>query len=65
MDVGPWGPEQQAGSAAVPSNVFRSVHEGDRVCVVLRKGALGVSSYTIQLCPWEGGPIQLEPGGRL
>jgi hypothetical protein len=49
---------------APPSGVlFNAVHEGDTICVVQRKGRLGMSWYTAHLCPWNGGRVALGPWG--
>jgi hypothetical protein len=65
LGIGPWGPELEGRSMKVPSEVFKTVQPGDAVCVVLKNGALGVRWYTIQSCPWNGGPIYPEQGGSL
>jgi len=65
LGIGPWGPEQRAATVRVSFEVFRAVQPGDSVCVVARKGALGMAWYTIETCPWNSGPILLESGGRL
>ncbi len=63
--VGPWGPERGSRSLTVPYAVYRSVVPGDRICMVLRHGALGAEWYTAGTCPYDGAPAQLEPGGTL
>jgi hypothetical protein len=49
-----WGPGNGEGSMAVARSLAHSVHEGDRVCMVVKQGALGMSWYTAQACPWNG-----------
>jgi hypothetical protein len=49
-----WGPNNREGSIAVTRSLARSVHPGDRVCIVMKQGALGMSWYTAQACPWNG-----------
>jgi hypothetical protein len=58
----------QRGSAMVSpsSQLFNAVHPGDTICVVQRKGGLGMSWFTAQLCPWNGGYVPLGPwAGRF
>jgi hypothetical protein len=65
VTVAPWGPEQRPRSLVVPYRVYKSVAPGDPICMVLRQGALQVSWYTAQPCPYNGAPVSLEPGGTL
>jgi hypothetical protein len=65
VTVGPWGPEQSSRSFEVPYTLYESVEPGDRICMVLRQGALHASWYTAQPCPYNGAPVSLELGGTL
>jgi hypothetical protein len=50
-------PVEAAGGAAgmpVTSSLYHSVHERDRICVVVKGGALGMNWYSAQACPWNG-----------
>jgi hypothetical protein len=52
------------GTAMAPPGVLLNVvHKGDTICVVQRAGRLGMSWYTAQLCPWNGGRVALGPWG--
>jgi hypothetical protein len=54
-----WGPINSEKKVWASETVFRSVHAGGSVCMVLRQGALRVLWYTAQACPWSGGKVQL------
>ena len=69
-----WSPDQRLsvasllvrrGATMVPPSreLFNTVHEGDTICVVQRKGRLGMSWYTAQLGSWSGGQVALGPWG--
>ncbi len=62
LHVGPWGNVNQIKNVIVPKSVFESVQKGGPVCMVLKSGALGVSWYTAQACPWTAIEVQLGPG---
>jgi hypothetical protein len=61
LRVEPWGAEHGAKDkdAGVSSRTYHSVHVGDTVCVVQREGWLGLRWFTVQTCPWRGGPVFL------
>jgi hypothetical protein len=75
--VEPWSPDQRhsavtllikPGTAMVPPSpeVFKTAREGETICVLQRKGALGMSWYAAQSRSWTGGPVALGPwGGAL
>lgn len=63
--VEPWGPQPEARDLKVAYEVFKSIQPGEQVCMVQRAGALGISWYTVQTCPWNGGPLFLQSGGHL
>jgi hypothetical protein len=65
LEVEPWGIENEVRTTKVPHDVFKSVQTGDQVCIVLKQGALRMNWYTVQACPWNGGPILFEAGGSL
>jgi hypothetical protein len=65
LEVGSWGSQQAARNVKVPYELFKSIQPGQEVCIVQRAGALGISWYTAQSCPWGGGPVFLQAGGRL
>jgi hypothetical protein len=44
-------------SEPVGERLFQSVQPGDTVCIVERGGALGMAWHTVQLCPYNGGPV--------
>lgn len=70
LRIEPWGPGTGARSLMSPytvgvsREVFDSINDGGLVCVVQRDGALGISWYTAQACPWTGGPVVLGFGDR-
>jgi hypothetical protein len=49
-----WGPGSEESSIAVTRALAHSVHQGDRICIVVKQGALGMGWYTAQACPWNG-----------
>ncbi|HLK67870.1 MAG TPA: hypothetical protein VKU19_30770 [Bryobacteraceae bacterium] len=53
-----------AAMVAPSRGLFNAVDKGDSICVVQRKGELGMSWYTAQLRTWNGGPVALGPWGR-
>jgi hypothetical protein len=59
LRVEPWGAEHGAKDAGVSSRTYHSVHVGETVCVVQREGWLGLRWFTVQTCPWRGGPVFL------
>jgi hypothetical protein len=59
LNVRSWGPIRKDKNVWVSADVYRSVHNGGPVCMVLRPGALGVAWYTAQSCPWNGGKVEL------
>jgi hypothetical protein len=70
-----WSPDQRhnaasvllvkPGAAMVPPSpeLFKTAREGETICVLQRKGALGMSWYTAQSRSWTGGPLALGPWG--
>jgi hypothetical protein len=56
LDLEPWGPAPEAKSimspysVSVPRGTYDAVRVGSRVCVVQRKGALGMAWYTARAC---------------
>jgi hypothetical protein len=48
--IGPWGPVKAADTDRVQFPVYEHTAVGDRVCVVLHAGALGIPWYTIERC---------------
>jgi hypothetical protein len=50
----PWGSSHPTGTIFVTSSLYHSVQPGARICMVLKQGALGMSWYTAQACPWNG-----------
>jgi hypothetical protein len=67
-----WSPEQRLsmaslfmrrGAAMVPPSreLFETTRKGDTICVLQRKGRLGMSWYTSQLGSWTGGKDALGP----
>jgi hypothetical protein len=71
LDFEPWGPNPAPKSLMTQYSVtvqratFDAVRTGDTVCVVQRSGAMGMSWYTVQVCPSGGGPVVVEPVGGL
>jgi hypothetical protein len=65
LQVSPWGPQRESKTVAVPYELFQAIQPGEKVCMVQRGGALGIAWYTVQACPWKGGPLFFEAGGRL
>jgi len=65
LRIEPWGPEHESRMVSVPYTLYDATQPRDRVCMVLRKGALGATWYTAQPCPYNGAPVVLEPGGSL
>src|ERR1022692_646032 len=67
----PWGPNPApkdlltSYSASVPRATFDAIRQGDTVCVVQRSSAMGMSWYTVQLCPSDGESVLVEPLGGL
>jgi hypothetical protein len=69
-----WSPDQRhsavtflikPGAAMVPPppELFKTARTGETICVLQRKGALGMSWYTAQSRSWAGGPVALGPWG--
>lgn len=53
-----WGPEPEGGRKVVVAHeVYNSVEVGGTVCAVLREGSIGARWYTVETCPWNGGPV--------
>jgi len=67
----PWGPNPAPKGlltsyrALVPRATSDAVRKGDTVCVVQRAGAMGMSWYTVQVCPSGEEPVVVEPLGGL
>jgi hypothetical protein len=59
LSVKPWGAIKEVSVVTVPNWLYRELQPGDAVCMVLRKGGLGIPWYTAQSCPWQGGEVQL------
>ena len=51
LRVEPWGNVREIRNVIVPESVFQSVQKGGPVCMILRRGALGIHWYTAQACP--------------
>ncbi|MGE5321480.1 MAG: hypothetical protein ACM3SW_01365 [Actinomycetota bacterium] len=60
LELGSWGPDMRMGDESVPSTFYSSVNTGDKVCVVLRQGALRVPWYAVTLCD-QAAPITRNP----
>ena len=43
----------------VPHVIYKALRSKGPVCLVTRSGALGISWYTAQACPWMGGEVTL------
>jgi hypothetical protein len=71
LDMDPWGPAPEPKSiltqyhALVPRQIFDAVQVGGPICVVQSAGALGISWYSAQVCPWNGQPVVLGVEGSL
>jgi hypothetical protein len=52
--VAPWGAAQEAESVRLPRSLYHSIKERERVCMVVKQGALGINWYSAQACPWNG-----------
>jgi hypothetical protein len=71
LDMQPWGPAPEPKSimtpyhALVPRQILDAVQQGGPICVVQRDGALGISWYSAQVCPWNGQPVVLGVEGSL
>ena len=50
VELGPWGPIQQAGEVSVPRALYDSVQIGGQVCALLQKGAVGIPWYYLAAC---------------
>ena len=48
-----WG-RDGARSASVSPALYHAVRERDRICIVVKQGALGFEWYTAQAYPWDG-----------
>jgi hypothetical protein len=57
--VQPWGPVRDAKAVQVPHVIYRVLQPNGSVCLVTRGGALGISWYTAQTCPWTGHNVML------
>ncbi len=57
--VRPWGPVQEVKTIQVTHFVYKTLQPQGPVCLVTRSGALGISWYTAQTCPWRGGKVTL------
>ncbi|HUI79921.1 MAG TPA: hypothetical protein VLY24_18470 [Bryobacteraceae bacterium] len=71
LNLKPWGTNPPARSldfsyaASVPSQLLDALQVGETVCVIQRQGALGLTWYTVQLCPWNRERVILGSGGSL
>jgi hypothetical protein len=54
LRLAPWELADSSDTIHVPVSLYRSIHMRDRVCMVLKQGALGMSWYSAQACPWDG-----------
>ena len=54
LEIAQWAPQVHAERIRVTRSMFDAVTERDRVCIVVKKGALGMPWYTAQPCPWNG-----------
>jgi hypothetical protein len=50
----PWDFPNGAETIHVPYSLYHSIHVRERVCMVVKEGALGMSWYSAQACPWNG-----------
>ena len=51
LTLSPWGPRPEAGDAEVTKAFYHSVSKGERVCVYLHPGSLGVRWFEVWDCP--------------
>jgi hypothetical protein len=54
LRLAPWGPRTTAEDVTVSWDVYRATSVGDKVCVRLRPGALGIPWYAIAKCQPKG-----------
>jgi hypothetical protein len=50
LDLGAWGPDMRMGEESVPSSLYQFMRPGDRVCVMVKQGALRAPWYTVTEC---------------
>lgn len=55
LTLAPWGPVAAARSISVSSSAYDAFNPGDRVCVTLHPGALGLAWYAIATCQTQAG----------
>jgi hypothetical protein len=51
LHLNPWGPMTEEDKVDVSSSLYRSLKEGDTVCLELHPGALKMGWYTVEACP--------------
>jgi hypothetical protein len=54
LDLGPWGPMQEANSLSVSESTYDGASIGDQVCLDLRPGVLRVQWYQVVACTGTG-----------
>lgn len=50
LALAPWGPDMEMGDVSVPRSFYQSVKTGDKVCVMVRPGALRIPWYAVRRC---------------
>jgi len=50
----PWDLAGGADSIEVTDSLYDSIHARERICMVVKQGALGMQWYSAQACPWNG-----------
>jgi hypothetical protein len=53
LTLGDWGPQNKSEEIAVSSALYDATRLGDRVCISLHRGALGMPWYTVARCKQE------------
>ena len=51
LELSPWGPIKERDTVSVSKQLYQKLQPGSRVCVDLRKGALRIPWYIVDLCP--------------
>lgn len=59
VKVRPWGSVPAVKTIQVPHVIYKVLQPRGPVCLIRRSGALGISWYTAQTCPWTGGKVML------
>lgn len=54
LSLATWDLANGADTIHIPYSLYHSIHVREQVCMVVKEGALGMSWYSAQACPWNG-----------